>query len=81
MHSCVRARVCKCVCVCVRGDLGNMPMGGLVGGRVGRISYSVRHNYWSLDANKGRAKEDLDGVCVHACVYVQPFPSSPPAVL
>lgn len=71
------------VSVRVRGDLGNMPMGGLVGGRVGRISYSVRHNYWSLDANKGRAKEDLECVCVHACVsvYVHPFPSSPPAVL
>lgn len=58
--------------VCVCGDLGNMPMGGLVGGRVGRISYSVQHSYWSLDANNGRAKEDL--VCART-------PSSPPAVL
>lgn len=57
-------------CVCV-GDLRNMPMGGLMGGRVGRISYSVQHNYWSLDTNNGRAKEDL--VCVHT-------PSSSPAV-
>lgn len=38
-------------------------MGGPVGGRVGRISFSVQHNYWSLDTNNGRAKEDL--VCVH----------------
>lgn len=52
-----------CVCVCVCGDLGNRPMGGPVGGRVGRISYRVQHSYWSLDANNGRAKEDL--VCVY----------------
>lgn len=51
-----------CVCVYVCGDLGNRPMGGPVGGRVGRISYSVQHSYWSLDTNNGRAKEDL--VCV-----------------
>lgn len=34
-----------------------------MGGRVGRISYSVRHSYWSLDTNNGRAKEDL--VCAY----------------
>lgn len=47
-------------------------MGGLVGGRVGRISNSVQHSYWSLDTNNGRAKEDLVSVCT---------PSSSPAVL
>ena len=62
----------RCVCVCVCCDLGNRPMGGLVGGRVGRISNSVQHSYWSLDTNNGRAKEDL--VCVRT-------PSSSPAVL
>lgn len=39
-------------------------MGGLVGGRVGRISNSVRPSYWSLDTNNGRAKEDLVCWCV-----------------
>lgn len=66
-----RERWCVCVCVCVC-DLGNRPMGGLVGGRAGRISSNVQHSYWSLDTNKGRAKDDL--VCVRT-------PSSPPAVL
>lgn len=47
-------------------------MGGLVGGRVRRISNSVQHSYWSLDTNNGRAKEDLVCVCT---------PSSSPAVL
>lgn len=69
----IDAYVCVCLCMCVCGDLGNMPMGGLVGGRVGRISYSVQHNYWSLDTNNGRAKEDL--VCVRTPS------SSSPAVL
>lgn len=62
----------RCVYMCVFGDLGNRPMGGLVGGRVGRISCGVQLSYWSLDTNNGRAKEDL--VCVRT-------PSSSPAVL
>ena len=70
--------VCVCVCVCARvfGDLGNRPMGGPAGGRVGRISYSVRCSYWSLDTNNGRAKEDLVCVCTPSSSS-----SSPPAVL
>ncbi len=66
-----------CICVCVCGDLGNRPMGGPVGGRVGRISYSVQHSYWSLDANNGRAKEDF--VCAYplllSCCPVVPLGS------
>lgn len=67
-----REHWCIPVCAYVYGDLGNRPMGGLVGGRVRRISNSVQHSYWSLDTNNGRAKEDL--VCVRT-------PSSSPAVL
>lgn len=33
--------------------------GVLMGGRAGGISNRVQHSYWSLDTNKGRAKEDL----------------------
>lgn len=60
------------VCVCVCGDLGNMPMGG--GGRVGGGLVIVCCSYWSLATNNGRAKEDLG--YAHT-----PSPPPPPPLL
>lgn len=71
MHTCVYV----CVCLSVLWPREYAYGGSYGGWGEGRISYRVQHNYWSLDTNNGRAKEDL--VCVRTPLLLSCCPVVP----